>query len=73
MIHDEVYGDYIVNQDIIPFIRTDHPESNEMIGWTHSYLNSKIVYLQPGHDHFAFENGNYRLLLQQAIHYVISK
>lgn len=73
MIHDEVYGNYIVNDNVTPLLITNHPESTEVIGWSHSYLNSKIVYLQPGHDHFAYENSNYRKLVRQAIEFVISE
>ena len=73
MIHDEVYGNYIVNDNVIPLLITNHPESSKVIGWSNAYLNSKIVYLQPGHDHHAYENSNYRKLVRQAIEFVISE
>ncbi len=67
VIHDEVYGNYVVNENVTPILKTQHPESSEIIGWEHLYKNSKIVYLQLGHDHHAYENENYRLLVLNAI------
>lgn len=67
LILDEVYGNFRVLPSVHPLLRTTHPESGEVIGWTHRYINSRIVYIQPGHDHHAYENPNYRRLLKQAI------
>jgi hypothetical protein len=67
MIHDEVYGSFSVVEGVEPLLRTGHPESTPTIGWAHVYKNSKVVYLQPGHDHYAYENENYRQLVRQAI------
>lgn len=69
-LHDEIYGKYLVNKNITPLIKTSHPESVNIIGWHHTYKNSRIVYLQPGHDHHSFENENYRLLVRRAILFV---
>jgi type 1 glutamine amidotransferase len=51
-------------------LSTSHPESGEIIGWTHLYGDSPIVYIQPGHDHHAYENPNYRHLVRQAIEWI---
>ncbi len=69
-IHDEVYGSYLVNDDVTPLLKTDHPESTPVVGWCQKYEKSRIMYLQLGHDHFAFENENYRRLVQNAIRWV---
>ena len=69
-IHDEVYRSLIVNNDVTPLLRTDHPESTEVIGWYNNYKASKIVYLQLGHDHHAYENANFRKLVKNAINWV---
>jgi type 1 glutamine amidotransferase len=69
-IHDEVYGSYSVGNHVTPIIQTDHPESTPTIGWSHQYKNSRIVYLQLGHDHYAYENNNYRTLVQRSIWWV---
>lgn len=69
-IHDEVYGNTEVLSEVTPILSTDHPLSSKIIGWTHRKENSKIVYIQLGHDKAAFVNPNYRKLVRQAISYV---
>ena len=71
-IHDEVYGNYVINEDVSPILKTNHPESSDIIGWHHQYGDSRIVYLQLGHDHLAYENKNYRMLVHNAITWVKS-
>jgi len=71
-IHDEVYGNFSVGKHVKPLLKTNHPESTSTIGWYHQYKNSRIVYLQPGHDHHAYQNKNYRLLLLRAIEWASS-
>jgi len=70
VIRDEVYGNFKVLPTVHPLLKTTHPESGEIIAWTNSYGKSRIVYLQLGHDHFAFENPDYRQLVKQAIEWV---
>ncbi|HOT97353.1 MAG TPA: ThuA domain-containing protein [bacterium] len=70
ILHDEVYGGFITRPDIHPLLRTNHPESSPVIGWAHTYGRSRIVYLQPGHDHRAFEDPRFRRLLRNAIEWV---
>ncbi|MBN1480365.1 ThuA domain-containing protein [candidate division KSB1 bacterium] len=69
-IHDEVYGNFEVLPTVHPLLKTNHPESNEIIGWANVVGPSKIVYVQLGHDHFAYQNENYRQLVHQAIKWV---
>jgi type 1 glutamine amidotransferase len=71
-IHDEVYGSFTVGEHVNPLLKTKHPESTSIVGWCHQYKNSRIVYLQSGHDHHAYENKNYRMLLRRAIEWVSS-
>ncbi|MBN1220887.1 MAG: ThuA domain-containing protein [Anaerolineae bacterium] len=66
-IHDEIYGNFKVLPVVQPLLSTSHPGSGEIIGWTHFYGNSPIVTIQPGHDHHAYNNPNYRRLIRQAI------
>jgi len=70
-LHDEVYGKFIVNNNVSPLIKTRHPNSTEIIGWAHQYKKSRIVYLQPGHDHHAYQNENYKKLVLNSIKWVI--
>ena len=67
VIHDEVYGNFRVGPEVHPILETSHPESGKIIGWTNYYGKSRIVYIQPGHDHHAYENPDFRRLLKQAI------
>ncbi len=73
VIHDEAYGNFQVLPQVTPLLKTRHPKSGEIIGWANSYGTSRIVYLQLGHDHYAYENGNYRRLVRNAIFWVAGK
>jgi type 1 glutamine amidotransferase len=66
-IHDETYKWFDVAQDCRPLLTTEEPESNKVIAWTKTYEGARVVYLQSGHDHVAYENPNYARLLSQAI------
>ena len=70
VIHDEVYGNFRVLPTVHPLLKTTHHESGEIIAWTNRYGKSRIVYLQLGHDHYAYKNPSYRLLIKQAIDWV---
>lgn len=72
-IHDEIYKDFRVLSTVHALFTTEHPESGRPLGWTNSYGASKIVYLQLGHDHFAYENSDFQKLLRQAIEWVAPK
>ena len=72
-IHDEVYGSFEVLPDAPVLLRTDHPESGNAIGWVSPLPGSRIIYLQPGHDHFAYENKHYRRLLRNALFWLAGK
>ena len=69
-IFDEVYGNCFVLPTVKPLLTTDHPASNRIIAWTNTYENSQIVYFQGGHDAHAFQDQNFRKLLQNAIQWV---
>jgi uncharacterized protein len=66
-IHDETYKLYDVAEDCHPLLTTDEPQSNRIIAWAKTYKKSRVVYLQSGHDHLAYENPNFQQLLRQAI------
>lgn len=70
---DEVYGNTEVLPEVTPLLTTDHPQSSKIIGWTHKKENSRIVYIQPGHDKNAYLNPSYKKLVVQAIRYVAGK
>ena len=69
-ILDEVYGNTEVLSGANPLLTTDHAQSSKIIGWTHKIENSRIVYIQPGHDKNGYFNPNYQKLVKQAITFV---
>lgn len=72
-ILDEVYGNTEVLPGVTPLLTANHPQSSKTIGWTHKIENSRIVYIQPGHDKNGYFNPNYQKLVRQAIVYVSVK
>jgi type 1 glutamine amidotransferase len=66
-IHDETYGKFSILPDSHPLLTTDDPTSDKVIGWCRTYGKARVVYLQGGHDHFAYANPEFRKLLANAI------
>ncbi len=67
VIHEETYAGCERDPNTTPILRTDHPLSDEIVGWAHEYRNSRIVYLQSGHDNNAYSHPAFQQLLKQAI------
>ena len=65
--HDEAYKWFDVAEDCHSLLTTDEPESNKVIAWAKKYERARVVFIQSGHDHFAYENPNYQQILRQAI------
>ena len=72
-IHDETYGGFRVLDGVHRLLETDHPLSEKTIGWCHRYGAARVVYIQLGHDHFAYDNPNYHRLVQQAIRWAAGR
>jgi type 1 glutamine amidotransferase len=68
--HDETYKWFDVSAQCHPLWTTDEPESNKVIAWAKTYEGARVVYIQSGHDHFAYENPNYQQIVRQAIRWV---
>lgn len=66
-IHDEIYTNFLVQPDVFPLLTTTHPRSGKPLAWTRTQGKSRVVYLELGHDHQAYENPNYRRLVAQSI------
>src|SRR6185369_13481815 len=62
-IHDEIYWGYRIQSDVTPLLTTTHAKSGKPLAWTRTQGKSRVVYLQLGHDHWAYENANYRQLV----------
>lgn len=71
-IHDETYLNYRVQKDVTPLLKTDYRESGEVLGWTHTYRNSKVVYIMPGHDKHAYGNKSFKTIIFNSIAYLMS-
>ena len=72
-IHDETYNLFDVVPGVKLLLTTEEPTSNKIIAWAKDYEKSRLVYIQLGHDHFAFDNPNYRQLVLQAIRWTARK
>jgi type 1 glutamine amidotransferase len=72
-IVDETYKSFALSPDIHPLLTTDEPTSDKVIGWSKTYGPARVVYLESGHDHTAYENPNYRKILAQAIQWVAGR
>lgn len=72
-IHDETYKLFDVFGDVQPLLTTKEPLSNLVIAWAKSYGPARVVYLQSGHDHFAYENPNFQTILRQAIRWTAKR
>jgi type 1 glutamine amidotransferase len=72
-ILDEVYWNTEVLPEVTPLLTTENPKSSKIIGWTHQKQNSRVVYIQPGHDKNGYFNPNYEKLVKQAIIFVSKK
>ncbi len=70
VIQDETYDGFLVLPKVLPLLTTTEETSGDIIGWINHYKKSMIVYLQLGHDHYAYENPNYRRLVQQSIQWL---
>jgi type 1 glutamine amidotransferase len=69
-IHDETYFGYDVAPDSHLLLTTTNTNNAPSLAWSRSYEGARIIYCQLGHDHFAYENPNYRKFVAQAIKWV---
>ncbi len=72
-IVDETYKWFDVAKDCHPLLTTEDPESNPVIGWAKTYEKARVVYMESGHDHLAYENPSFQQVLQQAIEWTAHK
>lgn len=73
IIHDEIYWGFRVRPDVTPLITTTHPKSGKPLAWVRMEGKSRVVYLQLGHDHSAYENPNYRKLVARSIRWAAKR
>ena len=66
-IHDEIYWGFRVGADVHPLLTTTLAKSGNPLMWTRTEGRSRVVFLQLGHDHLAYENPNFRELIARSI------
>jgi len=72
-IHDETYKWFDVAKECHPLLTTEEPESNPVLAWAKTYGPARVVYMQSGHDHFAYENPAFQQVLRQAIRWTAKR
>ncbi|MEK7684904.1 MAG: ThuA domain-containing protein [Verrucomicrobiota bacterium] len=72
-IQDETYGGFEVKPESHALLTTEEKTSSPTIAWAKTYEAARVVYVELGHDHFAFENPNYRRLVAQAIRWTAKR
>ncbi len=72
-IHDETYRNYDTDPSVRVLLTTDHPQSDRELSWVKTYGNSRVVYLELGHDHLAYENPHFRTLIARGIRWAAGR
>ncbi|MBW7989508.1 MAG: DUF1080 domain-containing protein [Planctomycetes bacterium] len=72
-IHDEGYKYLSFEKNNHVLFTTDHPDSDQTIGWVRNVGKAKICGIMLGHDHYAFENPNFRKLIARAIRWTAGR
>jgi uncharacterized protein len=71
VITDEGYGNIMVLPDVVPILTTNHPDCTDIIAWTNTYNNSRVVYILPGHGSEIFSNPAYRQIIINSLKWSI--
>ena len=72
-IRDETYGLFDVGPQAHVLLSTEEPTNGRSIAWARNYEAARVVYLQLGHDHQAYDNPNYRRLAANAIRWTAKR
>jgi len=72
-IVDETYKGWWLAPNVHKLLVTDHDLSEPCVAWAKGYGKAKVVYIQLGHGHTAYNNPNFRRLVQNAILWVASE
>jgi type 1 glutamine amidotransferase len=72
-IHDETYKNCWFAKDNHVLLTTDCPTSDTTIAWVRNFERARICTIQLGHNSKAYENSNYRQLIERAILWTAGK
>ncbi|HWD19453.1 MAG TPA: ThuA domain-containing protein [Verrucomicrobiae bacterium] len=70
---DETYKGMWISPRIKPLLTTDNPDSDPCIAWIGPCATSRVVYIQLGHGHTAFQHPVYRALVHRALLWVAGR
>ncbi len=48
-------------------LTVDHPNSTKALAWTRHYKGSRVLCLQPGHDHLTWQNEQFQSVMQRGL------
>ena len=66
-LKDEIYITPDAGPDSEILIETDHPRSMKTLAWTRQFRGSRVFCYQSGHDASAFNDANFRRILERGI------
>lgn len=69
-MNDAYYGNIFMDPSVHPLLGTEHPDIAPVIAWTHTYANSRVVYIMPGFTKGAYQNKSYIRLIENALGFV---
>ncbi|NQT01222.1 MAG: ThuA domain-containing protein, partial [Planctomycetes bacterium] len=72
-IHDEGYKYCGFEKNNHVLFTTEHPDCDKTIGWVRNVGKAKVCGIMLGHDHYAYENPNYRKLVARAIRWTAGR
>jgi type 1 glutamine amidotransferase len=72
-IHDEGYKYCGFEDDNHVLFTTEHPDCDKTIGWVRNVGKAKVCGMMLGHDHYAYENPNFRKLVARAIRWTAGR
>jgi len=73
VILDEIYKGFRVTPDVDVFLTTDNPANSPKVAWTKTYGNSRVAYIQFGHDNNTYSNPSYRRIVANAIRWAAGR
>jgi type 1 glutamine amidotransferase len=72
-IHDEGYKYCGFEKNNHVLFTTEHPDCDRTIGWVRNVGKAKVCGIMLGHDHYAYENQNFRKLVARAIRWTAGR
>jgi hypothetical protein len=70
---DETYCRTSVDPNVHALLTTDEPSSDKTIGWAKTFANSRVFFVQHGHDQRAYQSPIYRELVVRGIRWTAGK